>query len=302
MYDIERLRPVALDDLVRLGSRHDGGYVLPRRAIAATDILLSFGINDDWNFEKQFLRAYKSLCSAKRKSCLLFAFDASVSGRILRQEAIRLARQSLSAFFRLDFAAARRWGIVRMKSSIEFDLFFNQRKRKFFPFFLGKKTEGKFVDFNHIFNKIIGMEKLSEQSIFLKMDIEGAEYESLPLLTPYLSKINAMVFEFHDLDRCGEMFESIVASFSGSFFIAHIHANNFGGYIENSKLPLTLEICFLNKELLNHSAKPSTLSYPVPDLDSPCDPDIPDLPIHFGRDDLQAAPGASEAQPLTGAL
>jgi hypothetical protein len=30
MYGMEKLKPVALDDLVRLGSRHDGGYVLPR--------------------------------------------------------------------------------------------------------------------------------------------------------------------------------------------------------------------------------------------------------------------------------
>jgi hypothetical protein len=39
MYDMEKLKPIALDDLIRLGSRHDGGYVLPRRAIAAMDIL-----------------------------------------------------------------------------------------------------------------------------------------------------------------------------------------------------------------------------------------------------------------------
>jgi hypothetical protein len=126
------------------------------------------------------------------------------------------------------------------------------------------------------------------------------EYESLPLLTPYLSKINAMVFEFHDLDRCGGMFEGIVTSFSGRFFVAHIHANNAGGYIENSKLPFTLEICFLNKELLKHSARPSALSHPVPDLDTPCDPGIPDLPIHFGQDDFRVAPGVSGAWPSTG--
>jgi hypothetical protein len=146
------------------------------------------------------------------------------------------------------------------------------------------------------------MDELSDRAVFLKMDIEGAEYETLPLLMPYLSKINAMVFEFHDLDRRGEAFESIAASFSEEFFIAHVHANNFGGYIENSRLPLTLEIYFINKGLFKSPARPSLLSYPVSGLDSPCDPRIPDLPIYFGQDDWQVTLKASGSQPLIGAL
>jgi hypothetical protein len=295
MYDMEKLKPITLDDLIRLGSRHDGGYVLPRRAIAATDILLSFGINDDWCFEEEFLRTHKSLPNP----CRLFAFDASVSAAKLRREAIQLARQSLSKLLRFDFAA-KRWGFFRMKHSIRFSLFFNQRERKFFPLFLGAKTEGEFVNFDHIFHEIIGMDRLSDRAVFLKMDIEGAEYDALPLLVPYLQKINAMVFEFHYLDRLGEAFENIVASFSERFFIAHVHANNYGGYIKNSKLPLTLEICFLNKDLLESPPRPSMLSYPVPGLDSPCNPDIPELAIYFGQDGLQATAGVSDTQPPTG--
>jgi hypothetical protein len=298
MYDVEKLKPVALDDLIRVGSKHDGGYVLPRRAIAATDILLSFGINDDWRFEEEFLHTRESLQnlprSAKKNPCQLFAFDASVSAAKLRREAIQLARQSLSKLLRFDFTA-KRWGFVRMKHSIMFDLFFNQRERKFFPLFLGAKTEGEFVNFDHVFHEIIGMDQLSDRAVFLKMDIEGAEYDALPLLIPYLQKINAMVFEFHYLDRLGEAFENIVASFSERFFIAHVHANNLGGYIKNSKLPLILEICFLNKDLLKYPPRPSLLSYPAFGLDSPCDPSIPELPIYFGQDGLQvtaSAPGA----------
>jgi hypothetical protein len=285
MYDIEKLRPIALDDLVRIGRKYDGGYVVPRRAIAATNILLSFGISGDWSFEEDFLRTHAVAPpppphTHKRTACQLFAFDASVSAGKLCREAIQLAERSLAKLLRFDFTA-KRWGFVRMKTAILFSLFFNQRQRKFFPRFLGTKTEGEFVDFDHIFHEIIGMDQRSDQSIFLKMDIEGAEYDTLPMLVPYLQKINAMVFEFHHLDRFGEAFERILASFSEKFFIAHVHANNYGGLIENSKLPIVLEISFLNKSLLKCPPEPSGLSYPVPGLDSPCNQHVPDLPISF---------------------
>jgi hypothetical protein len=282
MYDIEKLRPIALDDLIRIGQRNDGGYVLPRRAIAATNILLSFGISSDWRFEEDFLHAHAaaSPCSASGTQCRLFAFDASVSAGKLCRESLQLAGQSLSKILRFDFTA-RRWGLLRMKKAILFPLFFNQRERKFFPLFLGAKTEGKFVNFDHVFHEIIGTNQLSDQTVFLKMDIEGAEYGALPLLMPYLQKINAMVFEFHYLDRFGEELERIVDLFSERFVIAHVHANNYGGFIRNSRLPITLEISFLNKGLLKYPPEPSRLSYPVPGLDSPCNPHISDLPIPF---------------------
>src|SRR5262249_62280724 len=47
-------RPVACDSLARVGSPNDGGYVVPLRAVAAADALLSFGLSHDWTFERDF--------------------------------------------------------------------------------------------------------------------------------------------------------------------------------------------------------------------------------------------------------
>ena len=41
-------------DLIRLGSKNDGGYCISKLALQDTSILYSFGLGDDWSFEKQF--------------------------------------------------------------------------------------------------------------------------------------------------------------------------------------------------------------------------------------------------------
>ena len=48
------LAPLVTNDLIRVGNSHDGGYVVPRAAIKHSAALLSFGVNSDWTFEKEF--------------------------------------------------------------------------------------------------------------------------------------------------------------------------------------------------------------------------------------------------------
>jgi hypothetical protein len=47
MYILELIRPVHLDDPTRVGQKRDGDYILSKRQIEKTDILLSFGTNED---------------------------------------------------------------------------------------------------------------------------------------------------------------------------------------------------------------------------------------------------------------
>ena len=48
------LRPYRADELVRLGSSADGGYVVDLAAVDASKFLLSCGVNEDWSFEEDF--------------------------------------------------------------------------------------------------------------------------------------------------------------------------------------------------------------------------------------------------------
>ena len=43
-------------DLIRLGNKNDGGYLVEKNSIITTKYLVSFGINDDVSFESDFLK------------------------------------------------------------------------------------------------------------------------------------------------------------------------------------------------------------------------------------------------------
>ena len=47
-------RPEKETNFVRLGRNNDGGYIVPVDAAKDSNLLLSFGLDDDWSFEKDF--------------------------------------------------------------------------------------------------------------------------------------------------------------------------------------------------------------------------------------------------------
>ena len=48
-------------DLTRLGDPHDGGYLVRICDVKSSNHLLSFGIETDWSFEKDFIKI-KNTC------------------------------------------------------------------------------------------------------------------------------------------------------------------------------------------------------------------------------------------------
>ena len=61
-------------DLVRIGNRNDGGYLVSLADVNKTDLLLGLGVLDNWTFEKQFI---------KLKDVPLYTYDATISLRKL---------------------------------------------------------------------------------------------------------------------------------------------------------------------------------------------------------------------------
>ena len=45
--------------LIRLGKGDDGGYLVGKDSVKNSTFLLSFGISDDWSFEKDFIKSNK---------------------------------------------------------------------------------------------------------------------------------------------------------------------------------------------------------------------------------------------------
>lgn len=89
---------------------------------------------------------------------------------------------------------------------------------------------------------------------FLKMDIEGFEYDIIDNIANAKHLIG-MAIEFHalDIDTCKQNFISAIEKFS-NYKIVHLHANNFGGVCDDF-LPHTIVISFLRNDLCDSDKK-----------------------------------------------
>jgi hypothetical protein len=81
-------RPTHPMNLVRIGGPWDGGYLVPEEAARSADVLISYGIHFDWEFEESFQR----ISRAK-----VFAYDKSTSG--LLEQAEEQAQLRFKRFF-----------------------------------------------------------------------------------------------------------------------------------------------------------------------------------------------------------
>jgi hypothetical protein len=57
--------------LMRIGPKTDGGYIVDKRVLGKNNILVTCGLNDDWEFEKDFIK--------KNGDIPIIAFDHTVN-------------------------------------------------------------------------------------------------------------------------------------------------------------------------------------------------------------------------------
>lgn len=223
-------------DLIRLGSAHDGGYLVSAADIEKSDILIGLGVNDDWSFEKDF---------AARRGCPVIAYDASVSLKHFRRKAIR----ALSHLSKLGRAAQDYRRYVDFKNFFSGD---HQHIEKF----VGLDIGGNFVGFSDVVSRING------RSAFLKIDIEGYEYRILTDLINFKSSVTGCVIEFHNCDLHLDRIIDFVEQFGLN--LVHVHPNNHA-YVNEHGVPLSLELTF--SRFGKCVDEPVHLPHP---LDSPC--------------------------------
>ena len=84
MNNLEFLIPKHSASLVRLGSKNDGGYLIPENFKNNQDNLLTFGLGLNWDFEKDFF--------FNNPQAVVVAFDKSIYPT-------RLCLRSLKSFF-----------------------------------------------------------------------------------------------------------------------------------------------------------------------------------------------------------
>jgi hypothetical protein len=257
--ELNYLQPRAYPDLMRVGSFCDGGYLVPRSAISDLDAVLSFGVSVDWNFEKQ-LRSI-------RPGIDIHCYDHTVRPRLFA----KVLGKSILNLFRGRGGAAN--VAARFKVWRDYGRFFRDRTVHFRERVFNRKSHKNDATIDAIFARIPG-----KRHVLVKADIEGGEYRVIPDLLRFVDIVDVIVIEFHDTDPLRLVFQHQVDQLLEHFAVAHLHGNNNCGRAVDG-LPDALELTFVNKRLGVPAEVRKQL--PIPNLDSPCDPHLPELELRF---------------------
>ena len=229
-------------NLIRVGPNTDGGYVIDKRIIKKSNTIITCGLNDDWEFEKDFLKF--------NKNCKIIAYDHTVNKEFWNKR------------FKKNLIDLLKFKKLNLKKII--DIFKHYEYRSFF----------KNKNYHHIKKVVLNKKSRNEVSIkkiltnqkdiILKVDIEGDEYNLLKKINTEYKKINLLIIEFHKVSKNVNKIKKFILS--RKFKIIHIHANNFGSIDKNSN-PNVLEITFINPTKFKTSNLKSNIEYPIPGLD-----------------------------------
>lgn len=262
MMTLDFLLPVSLSNKIRVGPNCDGGYVVYKPSFDEVDLLLTYGVGWDINFEIDFYNLTgkkvllydptlfgdqdidKTYCIKLAKKCKLFSLCKYVL-HIYRWKGL--------------FEELRNYGIIFHNEGIACEAY-----KKYDTFR------------NHLLKNGI-----SKERILLKIDIEGNEYSILngPGFIEGLDLVDQIIIEFHNLKSRLRELESIVNELKKQFYIAHIHGNNYSEgfclYRESSDIyfPDVVEITLVRKTKVSYGDMlVGELDYPIPDLDYPNSP------------------------------
>lgn len=216
-----KLKPKKNYKLIRIGGVYDGGYLVGENSLKKARTLISFGIEDNWQFEKEF--------QIKNTKIKVQCYDDKpILKYLIKKFIIELIFSIFNC--RLDF-------IKCFKNIVEFF-----KIRKNINFFQKK------IFYNDL-NKIL--KNIKNNKIFLKIDIEGSEYRILEEIIENQKKIIGLIIEFHDFDY----HKNIIYNFCKklSLNLIHIHPNNFGAKDKNGD-PTVIELTFeKNPVILNNN-------------------------------------------------
>lgn len=254
-------KPHHRDDLVRLGSMHDGGYIVTENIIRNTDFLVGLGVGTDWTFEEDFL---------KRNRCPVHCYDHTISLGLFTRNATRNMR---------IFLMTPRIGNFRTQYMpdillpLKYVTFFSGN-RKHFMEKIGDDPE-YYTNFKKIFSRIP-----AEDKVFIKMDIEGWEYRALSGLRDYHERLTGFTVEFHHVSTMLDTVRRHVSELAKSFDIVHVHVNN-GCMTDERGVPHMVEMTFESKGLYQGPVRVSERTYPVDGIDSPNDAHRTDYRLEF---------------------
>ena len=264
--DRSLLALVQCDSLRRLGSAHDGGYVVPVDAITRATSMLSFGLSTNWSFERDAVAMNPSLRVEAYDHSVGRSFMLGLGLRAAASVPLRLAALSP----RGALSSLRKVGV----SANYFTFFAGRRRHHRRRIWYNSDRESAAIE-----DAIDVVDDGAPLSVFAKIDVEGTEYRILPSIIERSGLFSALVVEFHDTDICADMFNEQMRALREQFEVVHVHGNNFGDLSADSSLPVGLEITLLNRSMFNGPPVACRRPLPRAGLDAPNDPRRPDYSI-----------------------
>jgi len=252
------------DYLIRRGQKNgDGGYLIPKNVNA--DLLISFGLGDNWKFENELVKV------GQVKSFIVFDHTQNLIN-YLKQVASRLKLQN----FNLNLLAGRT--IVTCRYFKDF-IFLQKKhvKRKISRNGYGLLGQLKSYEINipEIFERYVYPKN---QTILLKVDIEGSEYEIIEQIMSFSNQIILIVIEFHGIINKADEFKKLLDLIKSEYSLIHTHINNNGKISENN-IPDICEFTFYSKKEFDGSLKVNKI--PLSKLDQPNSKKRVDFQIDF---------------------
>ena len=258
----KEFKPIYIEnnELIRLGSLDDGGYVVPRNTILSSKLLVSLGISDNWDFEKDFVKMSK---------VSVYGFDHSIHINFW------LSKFKKDLFKFLCFKIFKPKKLYKMFQFIDFLIFFKINKNnKFFLKKVGNKKDNEIT-----FRDIISNKCKNKKNIFLKIDIEGFEYEILDDIINLKNLLQGVVIEFHNISKNVSKITKFINNIKPDLYLVHIHGNNYS-VKEKNKDPEAIELTF-SKSSLHPVNKVNNKTYPIKNLDFSNSKRSPDIDLLF---------------------
>ena len=248
-----------LSNLIRLGRKYDGGYVIDKRVIPKTNVIISCGLEAEWSFEKEFQKY--------NRNCKILAFDHTVDKSFWIN---RFVKDFISL---LLFKKIKFYQIFDVFKYLEYSSFFGGKNKHYLKKIVSKKKDK---------NKQITITEAigDNKDIVLKIDIEGDEYKVLKEVNRNFDRLNLVIIEFHDLQKNLKKIKSFIKK--TKLKNIHVNANNYG-MIDARGIPKVIEMTLINPKKFKIKNIKTKRKYPLKGLDFKNHKRGPDIKIVFDK-------------------
>lgn len=220
---------------IRIGNKHDGGYIALKKFCEKTDTVYSFGVENDVGFELDFVNKFPD---AKVK-----LFDHTINS--LPNEHLKFTffkRGVGPGYNELKDIICNDTGNLLLKMDIEWDEWAT---------FLSSdnKTLSKF------------------NQLLIEFHVVYLDDISRDRFTPYFRGFYKSVYDKVN-DNLFDMYYKVIKKLNNLFYAFHIHANNSLAKINvgDYRFPPLIELSFVRKDLVNNVQR-ATGGFPVDGLD-----------------------------------